>query len=81
MDLEYEFTYHATLKPPVIVGPGPYGTRLFFEVTGGRAEGARLKGTLLTGGGDWLLVGPDGWGRLDVRAQVVTDDGVVIYVS
>jgi len=81
MNLEYEFTYHATLKEPVDVGPGPYGNRLVFEVTGGKAEGERVKGKLLTGGGDWLLVGPDGWGRLDVRGQFLTDDGALIYVS
>jgi hypothetical protein len=81
MHLEYEFTYHATLKEPVTVGAGPYGTRLVFEVTGGSVEGPRLKGQILTGGADWLLVGPDGWGRLDVRAQVVTDDGAAIYLS
>jgi hypothetical protein len=81
MNLEYEFTYHATLKEPVSVGTGPYGMRLFFEVTGGSLEGKRLKGKFLTGGGDWLLVGPDGWGRLDVRAQLLTDDGAAIYLS
>ena len=81
MDLEYEFTYHATLKEPVNVGPGPFGTRMVFEVTGGRFEGPRLKGQIVTGGADWLLVGADGWGRLDVRAQFVTDDGAAIYVS
>lgn len=81
MDLEYEFTYHATLKEPLMVGPGPFGTRVVFEVTGGRAEGERLKGKLLGGGADWLLVGPDGWGRLDVRGQLLTDDGASIYVQ
>jgi len=81
MNLDYEFSYHATLKEPVTVGAGPYGTRLVFEVTGGSCEGKRLKGKILTGGGDWLLVGPDGWGRLDVRAQLITDDGAAIYVS
>jgi hypothetical protein len=81
MELEYELTYHATLKQPVTVGAGPYGERLFYEVTGGRVEGKRIKGRVLTGGGDWLLVGPDGWGRLDVRAQFATDDGAAIYVS
>jgi hypothetical protein len=34
MKLEYEFTYNATLKDPVQIGAGPYGTRLVFEVTG-----------------------------------------------
>jgi hypothetical protein len=81
VNIEYECSYHATLKEPVPVGAGPYGTRLVFEVTGGSFEGKRLKGKILTGGGDWLLVGPDGWGRLDVRAQMITDDGAAIYVS
>ena len=31
MNLEYELTYHATLKEPVVVGLGPFGNRLFFE--------------------------------------------------
>jgi hypothetical protein len=81
MNLEHEFSYQATLKAPLDVGPGPYGTRLVVEVTGGRFEGKRLKGKILTGGGDWLLVGSDGFARLDVRAQLVTDDGAAIYVS
>jgi hypothetical protein len=79
MNLEYELTYNATLKDPVAVGAGPYGTRLVYEVTGGGVDGKRLKGKVLTGGADWLLVGPDGWGRLDVRAQFLTDDGAAIY--
>ncbi len=81
MNLEYEFSYRASLKPPLAIGPGPYGTRLFVEVTGGSVEGNRLKGKIMTGGGDWLLAGADGFGRLDVRAQFVTDDGAAIYVS
>lgn len=81
MNLEYEFTYLANLKPPVEIGAGPFGTRNFFEVTGGTFEGKRLKGKVLTGGGDWLLVGADGFARLDVRAQLMTDDGAALYVS
>jgi hypothetical protein len=81
MNLEYEFSYRASLKPALAVGPGPYGMRLFVEVVGGSVEGKRLKGKMLTGGGDWLLVGADGFGRLDVRAQFVTDDGAAIYLS
>jgi hypothetical protein len=33
----------------------------------------------VTGGGDWLLAGEDGFARLDVRTQFLTDDGAVIY--
>jgi hypothetical protein len=39
------------------------------------------RGSLLRGGGDWLLIGPDGWGRLDVRAQMQMADGALIYVQ
>ena len=81
MNLEYEFSYRASLKPPLAVGAGPYGTRLVVEVTGGSFEGKRLRGKILTGGGDWLLAGSDGFGRLDVRAQLVTEDGAAIYLS
>jgi hypothetical protein len=81
MNLEYEFSYQASLKEPVDVGPGPYGHRLVVEVIGGRFEGPRLRGKILTGGGDWLLVGTDGFARLDVRAQLLTDDGAAIFVS
>jgi len=81
MNLEYEFTYSAGLKEPLAVGAGPFGTRLVFEVTGGTVEGKRLNAKILTGGADWLLAGPDGWGRLDVRAQFVTDDGAALYLS
>ena len=81
MDLELEFSYRAEVEMPVTVGAGPYGTRLFFEVVGGSFEGKRLKGKMLSGGGDWLLAGADGFARLDVRAQFLTDDGAAIYSS
>lgn len=81
MNFEFEFSYVATLKPPVDIGPGPFGNRNVFEVTGGTVEGKRLKGKVLTGGADWLLIGADGFGRLDVRGQFQTDDGASIYVQ
>ena len=81
MELQYEFEYYAMLKPPLEVGPGPYGTRLFFEVIEGEVTGERLSGRLLPGGGDWVLVGADGWGRLDVRAQIETHDHALIYLT
>jgi hypothetical protein len=79
--LEYEFTYRATLKALINVGAGPYGNRNIAEVTGGDFEGPRLKGKILSGGADWALVGPDGRARLDVRTQLLTDDGATIYLA
>lgn len=81
MKLDPLMTYTAELRAPVNVGNGPYGNRMIFEVTGGTFEGPRLKGKLLTGGGDWLLIDGDGNGHLDVRATFETHDGAVIYVQ
>jgi Protein of unknown function (DUF3237) len=79
--LEYEFSYRASVKALINVGAGPYGNRNIAEVTGGDFEGPRLKGKILSGGADWALVGPDGRARLDVRTQLLTDDGATIYLA
>ncbi len=79
--LEQLCEYYATLKTPVVVGPGPSGMRQIFDVTGGAFAGPRLRGRVLPSGADWFLIGPDGVGRLDVRATFETDDGAVIYVG
>jgi len=77
--LEYEFTLRATLGPQQVVGPGPYGMRIVVPVAGGTVQGTRLNGEVVPSGADWLLIGNDGFGRVDVRAQFVTEDGATIY--
>ncbi len=74
-------TLNATVSELVDVGATPAGHRQIADVTGGRVSGARISGRILPSGGDWLLVGADGIGRLDVRATVETDDGAKIYVQ
>ena len=79
--LEYLMTYHADLKEPLNIGKGPFGNRAIYDVTGGYFEGPKLRGTLVPSGADWILVGEDGMGRLDVRASFITDDGASIYLQ
>jgi hypothetical protein len=74
MKLVQECTFRAMLKPPLPIGPGPIGTRVYYEIDSGEVEGERLRGKVL-GGGEWALIGPDGYLRVDVRAQVQTHDG------
>jgi hypothetical protein len=82
MELVLEFTFEATLAGgSLMLGNGPYGTRAIVTVAGGWVKGDRISGTLVGAGGDWVLVGPDGFGRLDVRAQIQTDDGAVLYLT
>lgn len=80
MDLVHEMTYHAMLRPPMTIGDGGFGMRTFFEVISGTVEGPRIHGKFTGAGGDWLIVGPDGFGRIDVRAQIETHDGAIIFL-
>lgn len=80
MKLIHECTFRATLKPPLPIGAGPIGMRMYYEIIGGEVEGERLRGKVL-GGGEWALIGPDGYLRVDVRAQVETHDGAFLYVQ
>lgn len=80
MKLVHECSFRVTLKPPVPVGAGPIGTRMFYEIDGGEVTGNRVRGKVL-GGGEWALIGPDGYLRVDVRAQVETHDGAFLYVQ
>ncbi|MGH9008407.1 MAG: DUF3237 domain-containing protein [Acidimicrobiia bacterium] len=79
-ELIEEMTYYADLAMDD-VGAGPFGHRMIFNVTGGEFAGDRLKGEIIGAGADWCLVGPDGYGRLDVRATFKTHDDAVIYVQ
>jgi hypothetical protein len=75
-------TLRIQLKPPIEVGTGPSGTRVIFEVASATCKGDRLNGEMegvVTG--DWLVVGPEGTGTLDVRATLRTDDGAVVLVQ
>lgn len=70
----------ATVDAPTEIGPMPIGTRRIFAVTGGRFEGERLSGDVLPVGGEWFLDAGDGFGQVDVRILLQTDDGAPIYL-
>ena len=80
MKLVQEFGLAATLKPPLAIGAGPIGTRMYYEVSGGTITGERVRGKVL-GGGEWALIGPDGFLRIDVRLQAETHDGALLYMQ
>jgi hypothetical protein len=48
---------------------------------GGAFAGPRLRGEVLPGGGDWVLVRPDGVADLDIRLTLRTDEGDLIYTA
>jgi hypothetical protein len=80
MNLIHEFTLYATLEDPMPIGEVPTGTRIFFGVKDGHIKGERINAKL-HGGGEWALLGPDGFIRIDVRLQAETDDGAFFYAQ
>ncbi|MGW8269613.1 MAG: DUF3237 family protein [Burkholderiales bacterium] len=54
--LEPMFRATITLAPPQELGDAPLGRRRIIPISGGRVEGARLKGTVPPGGADWQIV-------------------------
>jgi hypothetical protein len=70
-----------TVAPPLLLGATPLGDRRNVIVTGGQFEGPKLRGKVLPGGSDWILLRPDGALQLDVRATLQTDDGALINMT
>ncbi len=76
------FTMPVEVEMPLqMVGATPIGDRRIAKVTGGSFAGPELKGTILSGGGDWLLLRTDGTLQLDVRVTLKTDDDALIYMT
>ncbi len=59
----------------------PYGRRRIARFGAGSFEGPKLKGTVLPGGGGWMLIRRDDVLEIDVRINLETDDKEVIYMS
>jgi hypothetical protein len=55
---------------------------MVFEIAGVQVEGDRLNGEKLgAAAADWVTVGPEGTGTLDIRETIRTDDGATISVQ
>ncbi len=82
-EIRTEHLFRVTITVPEIqeIGETPYGRRRIARVTGGTFEGQKLRGRVLNGGGDWLLLRRDGVLNLDVRMTLETDDGATIYMT
>jgi hypothetical protein len=63
------------------IGAVPHGTRITAPIASGHFEGARLRGRVLPGGGDWTLLRSDGVLELDLRLTLETDDGALIHMT
>ena len=78
---EFLLQLRADLEDPQNVGAAPLGMRRIMYFKGGTFSGPALTGDILPGGGDWVLVRPDGVSLLDIRMTLRTDDGTLIYLN
>lgn len=78
LPVEHLFDMHVNLQTAQAITT-PFGVRMTFITTGGVIDGPKLRGEILPGGGDWLTIGGDGVGRVDVRATLRTHDGALIH--
>ena len=74
-------TVRIIAAPPQRIGVIPHGMRSIVPVTGGDFEGPRLRGKVMPGGGDWLLLRSDAVLELDLRITLETDDRALIHMS
>lgn len=79
----FEFLLGVSLEveKPVRIGPTHSGDRRVVGVSGGSFEGPGLKGRVLPGGSDWIVVRRDGVLLQDVRLVLEADDGERLLMS
>lgn len=75
------FNVDVVLAEPIMIGEGPAGLRVIFEVESATLTGDRVRGTQKGhAGADWLTINGT-VGSLDVRATFETDDGALLFTT
>ncbi len=75
------FAFQIDVRKPDVVGATPGHDRRIGEITGGRFEGPKLRGKVLSGGSDWQSLRRDGATTLNVRIVLQTDDDALIAMT
>ena len=81
-EIKTRFLFTIALELEVAnLGDTPYGRRRIAQFVGGSFDGPKLKGTVLPGGGGWMLIRRDDVLEIDVRITLETDDKQQIYMT
>jgi hypothetical protein len=81
LKVEPIFIFQIQVNPPSVIGQTPGYDRRIGEISGGRFEGEKLRGKILTGGSDWQSLRADGTVTINVRLVMQTDDGELIGMT
>lgn len=79
--LEFFCELNVQIDPLLTVGETPYGIRRIVPITGGTVTGPQLKGTIISGGGDWQVMRQDGVTEIEAHYQFKTIDDTIIYIK
>ena len=82
-EIKTRHLFHIAIQPgpQQVIGTTPFGERRIAPIPEGTFEGERLRGVVLNGGSDWILVRPDQVWELNVRLVLKTHDGDLIGMS
>jgi len=78
---EFMFEIQARVDEPLVINPGPRGTRRIIPILGGKVTGPALNAEVIPGGADWQYIRPDGVLVLEARYTLKTEDGTLIMVT
>jgi hypothetical protein len=79
-EIKTEFLFTITLEFDIhILGDTPHGIRRIGRLITGSFEGPKLKGSVLPGGGSWVILRRDDVLEIEVRITLETDDKQHIY--
>src|SRR4026209_1920437 len=81
LELQPLFIFQIDVRPPSIIGATPGYDRRIGEIAGGRFEGEKLRGKILSGGSDWQSLRADGTTTINVRLVMQTDQGELIAMT
>jgi hypothetical protein len=77
--LRFSVEVRVDVGPPRHVGRGPGEVLEFVPITGGTVDGPDLSGSIVPGGGDWMITRGDTI-ELDARYLIEADDGALVDV-
>src|SRR2546423_5497462 len=77
--LQFKMRIAVEFDAPLAIVDGPLWTRRILHVASGKFDGPELRGNVLSGGGDWVLVRRDGSAELDIRFALKTVEDELVY--
>lgn len=81
MQLQFEFQFTVISEQPDHVGPTDTGALAYHVLPSAELTGDRITARAVHPGGDWFRELADGYGYIDVRILMQTNDDALIHIA